>query len=391
MRERRDCGERGVEHVSSLERQDSKARRGIGEDERIASFGRAIDALRREVEAELGDHDLAHVRRIASMSRWLEVLGRGLLHVSFEPVTFGLGVCALWLHKQLEASEIGHTVLHGAYDRIPGADEFHAEGFRWKLPIDEAHWQTVHNIRHHQYTNIAERDPDMQFVIVRLSARVPYRRIHRLQPYSVPATWLGFAAGINLHVTGLLELYVHPNQKPDLLSDRSLASICAAHRAALGKFVRYYGRELVLFPMLAGPFFWKVLLGNLISELIRDSFLAAAIYCGHVAAMDYPRGAHARGRAHWYQMQVESAHDFEAPGLLSILCGGLDRQIEHHLFPRFPPNRLRDIAPRVRTICEEHGVHYRTDTWRRTLVRTFQALRRLASPAAPAASAEMHP
>lgn len=127
MHERREGGERGIEHLSSLERQGSKARRGIGEDERIASFGCAIDALRREIEAELGEPDLAHIRRIASLSRRLEVLGRGLLHVSFEPVTFGLGVCALWLHKQLEASEIGHTVLHGAYDRIPGADEFRVE------------------------------------------------------------------------------------------------------------------------------------------------------------------------------------------------------------------------------------------------------------------------
>jgi fatty acid desaturase len=79
-------------------------------------------------------------------------------------------------------------------------------------------------------------------------------------------------------------------------------------------------------------------------------------------------------------MQVESTRDFEVPDLVSILCGGLNRQIEHHLFPRFPPNRLRDIAPRVRAICEEHGVDYRTDTWGRTLVKTFQTLRRLVSP-----------
>jgi fatty acid desaturase len=383
MHERRDCGQRGIEHVSSVERQGSKARRGVGEDERIASFGRAIDALRREIEAELGEHDLAHIRRIASLSRRLEVLGRGLLHVSFEPVTFGLGVCALWLHKQLEASEIGHTVLHGAYDRIPGADELRGEGFRWRLPIDEARWRTVHNIRHHQYTNIVGRDPDMQFGVVRLSARVPYWSWHRLQPYSAPATWLGFAAGINLHVTGLLELYLRRDQKPDMLPDRSWASVRAAHSAALGKLLRYYGRELVLFPMLAGPFFWKVLLGNLLSELIRDVFLAATIYCGHVAVTDYPAGTHAKGRSHWYQMQVESAHDFEVPGPVAILCGGLNRQIEHHLFPRFPPNRLRDIAPRVRAICEAHGVRYRTDTWRRTLIETFRTLRRLAHQPRP--------
>jgi hypothetical protein len=95
----------------------------------------------------------------------------------------------------------------------------------------------------------------------------------------------------------LLELYLRRDQKPDMLADRSWPSIRASHRAALGKLVRYYGRELVVFPLLAGPFFWKVLLGNLLSELMRDLFLAATIYCGHVGVTDYPHGTHADGRA----------------------------------------------------------------------------------------------
>jgi NADPH-dependent stearoyl-CoA 9-desaturase len=55
---------------------------------------------------------------------------------------------------------------------------------------------------------------------------------------------------------------------------------------------------------------------------------------------------------------------------LSILCGGLDHQIdqiEHHLFPTLAPPRLREIAPRVQQICERYGVAYRKDTWPTTL------------------------
>jgi fatty acid desaturase len=50
---------------------------------------------------------------------------------------------------------------------------------------------------------------------------------------------------------------------------------------------------------------------------------------------------------------------------------GLDRQIEHHLFPTLPPARLREIAPEVRAICERHGVAYKTDTWRRRLQKAL--------------------
>jgi NADPH-dependent stearoyl-CoA 9-desaturase len=98
-----------------------------------------------------------------------------------------------------------------------------------------------------------------------------------------------------------------------------------------------------------------------------------------VGSTDYPRGTEAKGRAQWYAMQVEGSRDVEVPLPISILTGGLDRQIEHHLFPRMPPNRLREIAPRVKAICEEHGVHYRTDSWPKTLKSVLVELRRLAS------------
>jgi linoleoyl-CoA desaturase len=64
------------------------------------------------------------------------------------------------------------------------------------------------------------------------------------------------------------------------------------------------------------------------------------------------------------------------------LCGGLDRQIEHHLFPRLPPNRLREIAPRVRAVCEAHGVRYLSKGWFSTLREVMGELRNLSRPTA---------
>ena len=78
------------------------------------------------------------MRRLDRFSRVMEVVGRVLIHVSFEPITFVLGVSALWIHKQLQATEIGHTALHGAYDKLPGAEKFCARSFAWDIPIDVA-------------------------------------------------------------------------------------------------------------------------------------------------------------------------------------------------------------------------------------------------------------
>lgn len=359
----------------------------VSEAHRLESFGRALDALRKEVESDLGARDAAHIKRIGAISTTMEVVGRGLIHFSFEPIGFGLGVGALWAHKSLELMEIGHMALHGAYDRVDAGKRYESKGFHWKAPIDEASWHTGHNVRHHQYTNIEGRDPDINFGVLRLSARVPYRAAHALQPVSNLLSWFAFTTAINLHVTGMIDAYVHAGE-PEMLRDRSPASLRTARRAFFSKMARYYGKEYVFYPMLAGPFFWKTLLGNALSEVGRDVYAAATIYCGHVGASDYPRGTHAKGRARWYVMQAEAARDIDVPLPVSILCGALDRQIEHHLFPRLPPNRLREIAPRVRAVCEAHGVRYRSDSWPRTLVDVWHKLRGLSSKhAAPEACA----
>jgi NADPH-dependent stearoyl-CoA 9-desaturase len=351
------------------------------DEQRILSFGRAIDAIAREVEANLGEKDALHIERIGLISRIAEGVGRTLLHFSFEPIGFGVGVATLWLHKSLELMEIGHMALHGAYDRFPTVPRYHAALFRWKAPIDEASWRVAHNVRHHQYTNVEGRDPDLNFGVLRLSARVPHRRAHALQPVSNLTSWFGFATAINLHVTGMLDIYFG-GDKPEQLRDKNPETVRAARRTFFSKLARYYGREYVLFPALAGPFFWKVLLGNVLSEVGRDIYSAAVIYCGHVGAKDFPASSRAKGRARWYIMQVEAARNIEVPHLVSILCGGLDRQIEHHLFPRLPPNRLREIAPRVRAVCEAHGVRYLSKGWFGTLRDVARELRTLSSPSA---------
>src|SRR5262249_47596678 len=105
--------------------------------DRLRRFGLAIDAIRERIEARLGDDDVAYVRRLDRFSRAMEVAGRVLIHMSPEPISFLLGVGALWVHKQLQATEIGHTALHGAYDKLHGAKRYHSKSFSWDVPIDE--------------------------------------------------------------------------------------------------------------------------------------------------------------------------------------------------------------------------------------------------------------
>ena len=119
--------------------------KSLGDAERLRRFGQELDAIKARVEAEVGEEDLAYIRKVDRFSRTMEVLGRVLIHVSPEPITFGAGVVALWIHKQLQATEVGHTVLHGAYDRLENRGRFDSKKWWWQVPIDEERTEGEHD------------------------------------------------------------------------------------------------------------------------------------------------------------------------------------------------------------------------------------------------------
>jgi|CZKU01.1.fsa_nt_gi linoleoyl-CoA desaturase len=365
---------------------DSEARPDPTREETYRRFGDELDDVKRRALSRVGAEDVTYVRRLNRFSRGMEIAGRLLIMLSPEPTTFFLGVGALWVHKQLQSTEIGHTALHGAYDRLPGAKAFASKTFRWDTPIDEASWRLAHNVRHHGNTNVAGKDPDTDFGPVRLTTQTEHTAFHRFQlAFALGIIFPLFAFTINTHVTGLSEALAPEGRPLHFLPDRSTASRRAATKRALRKYVPYYLYNFVLFPLLAGPFFLKVLLGNVLAEVMRDIYSACTIFCGHVGhdVKSYPAGTRAHGRGQWYAMQIASTNNYEVSRPISVLCGGLDRQIEHHLFPTLPPQRLREIAPDVRAICERHGIEYKTDTWGRTLKKALTHIGNLARNAPP--------
>lgn len=344
-----------------------------------AAFGAEINEIKREFEAQIGAEDVIRVKKLSAFSRRLEAAGRLLIHFSPGPVSFSIGVLSLAAHKQLHASEIGHAVLHGAYDKLPGAEAFQSKRYRWETPIDEETWRHGHNVLHHQYTNVVGKDPDCKYGTIRLNGNVPWKPSNRNQHLKPLLIWPSFAFSMGAHFSGMIDFYLRKPEDYDVLPDRKWVTVVDAHRKWLRKVVPYYAKEYLFFPALAGPMFWKVALGNSMAESIRSIYSAATIFTGHVGddTASYPAGTRASSRGEWYAMQVRSSNNFEVPGWMSVLCGGLDYQIEHHLFPKWPPNRLRQAAPRVREACERHGVQYRTAPWGTMLRRVFRQLRTL--------------
>merc|ERR550514_345975 len=60
----------------------------------------------------------------------------------------------------------------------------------------------------------------------------------------------------------------------------------------------------------------------------------------------------------WWRLQLRTTMDVNCSPCMDWFHGGLQFQIEHHLFPRIPRRNLRKVAPFVEDLCKRHGIRY---------------------------------
>lgn len=350
----------------------------------IEAFGAEIAAVDERARSRLGPEDVAYVRKIKKFSRVSEILGRGFLQVSLDPISWSVGVVFLGIHHQLETAEIGHSALHGVWDGLQGAEPWDSKHFRWATPVDEESWKKEHNVLHHHYTNVVGRDPDLNYGPLRVTEKTRWMPYHVMQVSQFFWTAPFFIWMIAGHAAGLTDL-THPRQDDSyasVLPDRKPKTLLKAVYRTFRKMLPYSLYEFAFWPMLAGPLWWKVLAGNLSADVLRNVYSSAMIYAGHFGddLRYFDKGFKARGRGEWYKAQVEAAHNYAVPGWISLLCGALDHQIEHHLFPKLPPNRLREIAPEIEKICRHYQIRYNKASWGNNLSAALKRLARMSVP-----------
>ncbi|KAI5647180.1 hypothetical protein M9H77_33185 [Catharanthus roseus] len=77
----------------------------------------------------------------------------------------------------------------------------------------------------------------------------------------------------------------------------------------------------------------------------------------------------------WFQKQTGGTIDISCSSWMDFLFGGLQFQLEHHLFPRLPRCQLRGISPFVQDLCKKHGLPYRSYSFFQANLKTLQTLR----------------
>ena len=114
------------------------------------------------------------------------------------------------------------------------------------------------------------------------------------------------------------------------------------------------------------PNWREKLLYVLVSNVSCGLSLALVFGLGHNGMAVYD----ARNRPDYWKLQVTTTRNISHDrfGFVHWFCGGLDYQVEHHLFPTMPRHHLAECNRRVRKFCKDYGVTYHETTmWQGTL------------------------
>jgi linoleoyl-CoA desaturase len=291
---------------------------------------------------------------------------------------FGIAM-ALWALMGVSMAGIGMSVMHdanhGAY--AAGARTNALVGYSLNLLGGSVfNWKLQHNNLHHTFTNIVHYDDDIaDKPALRLSPHTEVKPVHKSQ-------WLHallIYALVTLYWVTVKDFFQFVRYRRNGVNKNSRAQ----NRVFLAKLialkVAYFFVFLAL-PIWAGIPVWQAVAGFLLMHVIGGTILTVIFQLAHtVEETTFPQPT-AQGTIEneWAIHQMNTTVNFSPRNrLLSWYVGGLNFQVEHHLFPKICHTHYPRIAGIVRSTAAEFGVPYLEHrTFGSALRSHFSTLRR---------------
>ena len=249
---------------------------------------------------------------------------------------------------------IMHDGNHGSYSKSKRLNRL--MGFTIDL-IGGSHllWRQKHNILHHTYTNIDELDDDLKSAgLLRLSPDQKLRPWHRFQHlYAFPVyslltlSWVTYT-DFKKFFSGRIGSY-------------KLRKISASEGTLFFLTKIFYFVYMIGIPLLFHPVLY-VLIAFVVIHLVVGLTFSVTFQLAHtLEGNTFPIPDHDTGGIdnEWAIHQVETTANF-APGnsLAAWYLGGLNFQIEHHLFPEICHMHYPQISKIVKETCRDFSIAY---------------------------------
>lgn len=273
----------------------------------------------------------------------------------FVPMHWALSI-VLCLLFGINLAAIGFNIMHDA-----GHDSF-SENKRLNTVLSYTlnllggniyFWKLKHNIAHHTYTNIDGQDHDIEVKFMRIHHDQKLNGYHRYQHLYFPLLY---------GVSYLAWVFYQDYEK--YFRGRMGHSAGRFHFPWKEKAIFWISKILHFCLFVVIPV-WCVgwvptLIGLLLAGAVCGMSLATVFQLAHVVSeTEFKTVEHARVEEEWMVHQVQSTANFATTSkIMTWLLGGLNFQVEHHLFPKISHIHYPALNRIVRETCLEFNIPY---------------------------------
>lgn len=250
---------------------------------------------------------------------------------------------------------ISHDAIHGALSKHKGMNKFLSYTFNI-IGANAYMWGIMHNIVHHTYTNIDGHDEDIESVpLLRVS---PHQKLLKINRYQYWYAFLLYGLGSLSWV--FVKDYVKFFKKKIGNYENKKHPRIEYFNLFFFKLV-YYTLFFVVPLIFINALWWQIVLGLLLLHFCEGVTMAVIFMLAHVVEeTDFPLPDE-RGNIQnsWAIHQLYTTADFgRGNNILNFFCGGLNFQVEHHLYPRICHVHYKAISQIVETTAEEYNLRY---------------------------------
>lgn len=278
-----------------------------------------------------------------------------------------------WAVMGLAVSGIGmgvmHDANHGAYSSNKKINNFFGN-FITLLGASGYNWRNQHNVLHHTYTNITHIDEDIDDkLILKFSPHTPTRGVHKFQwLYAFPLYAITTLYWVT--VKDFMQFRRHIAKGVNKQSAKDNNILLA--KMILLKII-YFGTFFALPTLVFGVPFWEIFAGFCLMHFIAGTVLTIIFQLAHTVEETSHPMPNEKGiiENNWAIHQMNTTVNF-CPNnkILSWYIGGLNYQVEHHLFPLISHIHYPQIAPIVKATAIEFNVPYLEND---TFVKAFMS------------------
>jgi len=270
-------------------------------------------------------------------------------------------VLTCWFIMGIGMSGLGmvtmHDANHGSFSKYRWVNRLFGNSM-YLLGGYPPNWRFQHNTLHHGFTNIDGHDEDIAPPgILRLSPHRPLKKIHRFQYIYA---WLLYSLmSMSWIIAKDFKRFIKYKKMGAKLSsklkyNRLLANIIISK-------VAYYNVFLII-PLLTISVAWYwIIAGFLIMHFTSGLILSSIFQTAHVVpSSEYPLpDENGELNNNWAVHQLYTTADYAPKSrIFSWLIGGLNYQIEHHLFPNISHIHYREISKIVQSKAKKYNLPY---------------------------------